>query len=134
MSDQTEEPQGQLTIRTMAMPADTNSAGDIFGGWVLSQMDIAGGIAATEVVQNRVVTVAVEAMSFIAPVKVGDVLCIYCNVGRIGNSSITIKIESWVRRRFMPGRFKVTEGNFIFVSLGDDGEKRTIEPVPVHIE
>ena len=121
------EPQGKLTIRTVAMPADTNPSGDIFGGWVLSQMDIAGGVAATEVVQNRVVTVAVEAMTFIAPVKVGDVLCVYCDVARMGTTSISIRIEAWVRRRFTPGRFKVTEGKFVYVSLGEDGKKQKID-------
>lgn len=127
MSD---EPKGKLTIRTVPMPADTNSSGDIFGGWVLSQMDIAGGIAAAEVVQNRVVTVAVEAMTFIAPIKVGDILCVYCDVGRVGNTSIAIHMEAWVLRRFTPGRAKVTEGTFVYVSLGEDGQKKKIEHRP----
>ena len=74
------EPQGTLTVRTLAMPADTNPAGDIFGGWVMSQMDIAGAIAAVELAQGRVVTVAVEAMTFISPVKVGDILCVYTTI------------------------------------------------------
>ena len=84
------EPKGSLTIRTLAMPADTNPAGDIFGGWVLSQMDIAGSIAAVERVKGRTVTVAVEAMTFIAPVKVGDVLCVYTSIDRVGTTSITV--------------------------------------------
>ena len=122
------EPKGALTIRTLAMPADTNAAGDIFGGWVLSQMDIAGGIAAAERVHGRVVTVAVEAMTFIAPVKTGDVLCVYTTVERIGNTSITIAMEAWARRNRLDDRVKVTDGHFVYVALGDDGRKRPIPP------
>lgn len=122
-----DEPQGALTIRTLAMPADTNPAGDIFGGWVMSQMDIAGAIAAVERVGGRVVTVAVEAMTFIAPVKVGDVLCVYTRVSRVGTTSITVAIEAWARRRSEQGRRdKVTDGHFVYVALGDDGKKRVI--------
>lgn len=122
------EPIGALTIRTLAMPADTNPAGDIFGGWVMSQMDIAGGIAAVERTHGRVVTVAVEAMAFIAPVKVGDILCIYTTVERVGTTSITIGMEAWARRNHIDDRVKVTEGRYIYVSLGEDGQKRRIEP------
>ena len=92
------EPKGALTVRTLAMPADTNPAGDIFGGWVMSQMDIAGAIAAVERAKGRVATVAVEAMTFIAPVKVGDILCVYTSIDRVGTTSITIALEAWVRR------------------------------------
>ena len=120
------EPSGALTIRTLAMPADTNPAGDIFGGWVVSQMDIAGAIAAVEEVRGRVVTVAVEAMSFIAPVKVGDVLCVYCAIDRIGTTSITVAIEAWVRRNRVDDRVKVTAGRFVYVALDEAGNKRTI--------
>lgn len=120
------EPLGQLTIRTMAMPADTNAAGDIFGGWVMSQMDIAGAIAAVERVRGRVVTVAVEAMTFIAPVKVGDVLCVYTTIERLGRTSITVGLEAWVRRHDPDDRKKVTEGRFVYVSLDDNGQKRVI--------
>jgi acyl-CoA thioesterase YciA len=88
------EPQGDLTVRTIAMPADTNANGDIFGGWVMSQMDQAGGIAGVERAQGRVVTVAVDAMHFIRPVRVGDVLCVYTRVERVGRTSMTIKIEA----------------------------------------
>ena len=123
---ETSEPKGALTIRTLAMPADTNPAGDIFGGWVMSQMDIAGAIAAVERAQGRVVTVAVEAMTFIAPVKVGDILCVYTSVERVGNTSITIGLEAWARRNRLDDRVKVTEGRFVYVSLGEDGQKRPI--------
>ena len=120
------EPRGAMTIRTMAMPADTNAAGDIFGGWVMSQMDIAGGIAAVAHVGGRVATVAVEAMSFIAPVRVGDVLCVYTWIDRIGTTSIKVGMEAWTRTRAIPNRTKVTEGHFIYVALTDDGQKRVI--------
>lgn len=122
------EPSGTLTIRTLAMPADTNPAGDIFGGWVMSQMDIAGAIAAVERVKGRVVTVAVEAMTFIAPVKVGDVLCVYCVVERVGTTSVTVAVEAWVRRNRIADRVKVTAGRFVYVALDDAGGKRAIPP------
>jgi acyl-CoA thioesterase YciA len=120
------EPRGALTIRTLAMPADTNPAGDIFGGWVMSQMDMAGAIAAVERAQGRVVTVAVEAMTFIAPVKVGDVLCVYTALERVGTTSLTIAVEAWARRERLADRVKVTDGRFVYVALGADGKKRII--------
>ncbi|SMQ70488.1 (3S)-malyl-CoA thioesterase [Devosia lucknowensis] len=126
MHTDTTEPTGALTIRTLAMPADTNPAGDIFGGWVMSQMDIAGAIAAVERAKGRVVTVAVEGMTFIAPVKVGDVLCVYASVERVGTTSITIGLEAWVRRNRLDDRTKVTEARFVYVSLDDSGQKRAI--------
>jgi acyl-CoA thioesterase YciA len=126
MKDDQTEPQGALTIRTLAMPADTNPAGDIFGGWVMSQMDIAGAIAAVERVGGRVVTVAVEAMTFIAPVKVGDVLCVYTTIERIGTTSVTVEVEAWARRNRVSDRVKVTDGRFVYVALGEDGTKRVV--------
>ena len=106
---QSEQPRGDLTVRTMAMPADTNANGDIFGGWVMSQMDQAGGIAGVERAQGRVVTVAVDAMHFIRPVRVGDVLCVYTRVERVGRTSMTIQVEAWARRFQTQGREKVTQ-------------------------
>jgi acyl-CoA thioesterase YciA len=120
------EPQGTLTVRTLAMPADTNPSGDIFGGWVMSQMDIAGAIAAVERAQGRVVTVAVEAMTFISPVKVGDILCVYTTVERVGTTSITVAVEAWARRNRLADRVKVTDGRFVYVALGEDGQKRAV--------
>ncbi|NMA98009.1 MAG: acyl-CoA thioesterase [Phyllobacteriaceae bacterium] len=128
MIDEQTEPQGELTIRTVAMPADTNPAGDIFGGWVMSQMDIAGSIAAHMRVQGRVATIAVEAMKFISPVKVGDVLCVYTRVERVGTTSIVIAMEAWARRHRLPHRVKVTEARFIYVAIDDNGNKRAIPP------
>ena len=126
MQNDATEPTGALIIRTLAMPADTNPAGDIFGGWVMSQMDIAGAIAAIERVKGRVVTVAVEAMTFIAPVKVGDVLCVYADIERVGTTSITVGLEAWVRRNRLDDRTKVTEARFVYVSLDENGQKRCI--------
>jgi acyl-CoA thioesterase YciA len=93
----------------------------------MSQMDIAGAICAVERVKGRVVTVAVEAMTFIAPVKVGDVLCVYCEVDRIGRTSITVKVEAWVRRNRIAERVQVTHGRFVYVALDDEGRKRKID-------
>jgi len=125
--NQTEEPKGNLTLRTLAMPADVNVNGDIFGGWVLSQMDIASGIVAGQRAQGRVATVAVDAMKFIRPVKVGDVLCVYAWVDRVGRTSMGIGIEAWVLRGRKEGREKVTEGMFTYVAIDDTGRPR---PVP----
>ena len=109
------------------MPADANPNGDIFGGWVLSQMDLAGGIAAGERANGRVVTVAINAMTFIKPVNIGDVLCVYAEVEKTGRTSIAIHLEAWALRRVLGERVKVTEGLFTFVAIDDDGRPR---PVP----
>ena len=129
MSETTSEaaPKGELTTRTVAMPADTNPNGDIFGGWVLSQMDIAGGIAAIARAKGRVATVAVDAMSFLRPVHVGDVLCVYTDVTRVGRTSMTILLEAWVRRGQLDERVKVTEGAFTFVAIDAEGRPRPID-------
>lgn len=108
------------------MPADTNAAGDIFGGWVLSQMDIAAGISAGQRAQGRVVTVALDSMSFIRPVKVGDILGIYTHVCSQGRTSMVIHVEAWVRRDRIGLREKVTEGKFKFVSIDDKGNSTPI--------
>lgn len=121
-----EEPRGDLTVRTMAMPADTNANGDIFGGWVLSQMDQAGGIAGVERARGRVVTIAVDAMTFIRPVKVGDVLCVYTLVEHVGRTSMKIHIEAWSRRFQTGQREKVTVATFTFVAIDDEGRPRAI--------
>ncbi|MCL4109651.1 UNVERIFIED_CONTAM: hypothetical protein GTU68_061908 [Idotea baltica] len=116
----------------MAMPADTNANGDIFGGWIMSQMDIAGAILAKEVARGRTVTIAVDGMKFLRPVKIGDVVSVYGNVSRIGNTSMTLRLTTWVKpgvsRDSSPNtHLKVTEANFTFVAVDDDGKKR---PVP----
>jgi len=122
------EPRGELTVRTIAMPADTNANGDIFGGWVLSQMDQAGGIAGVERARGRVVTIAVEAMTFIRPVRVGDVLCVYTEIESVGRTSMKIHIEAWARRFQSDTREKVTDASFTFVAIDDAGRPRPIPP------
>ena len=124
-----DEPRGELTVRQIAMPADTNANGDIFGGWVLSQMDQAGGIAGVERAQGRVVTIAVEALTFIRPVKVGDVLCVYTQVEKVGRTSMKIHIEAWARRFRTNLREKVTDATFTFVAIDDEGRPRPIPPL-----
>lgn len=119
-------PQGEIAIRTLAMPADTNPAGDIFGGWLMSQMDIAGGVAASKYARGRVATVAVDGMTFHKPVRVGDELTCYTSVTRTGRTSLTLKVEAWVLRRSTWKQEKVTEGLFTFVALDDQGRKRAL--------
>jgi acyl-CoA thioesterase YciA len=120
------EPTGELCIRTLAMPADTNQNGDIFGGWLLSQMDVAGGIRAAKAARSRTVTVSIEAMTFRKPVYVGDVVSVYCSVARIGRTSVTIRVEAWVSRRNESAEILVTDGNFIYVAIDDDGRPQPI--------
>ena len=124
----TELPSGELTLRTLAMPADANAAGDIFGGWVMAQMDLACGIRAAERAGGRVVTAAVKEMSFVAPVKVGDTLCVYTEVTRVGNTSMNLHVEAWAQRYLKHGkRVKVTEAGFVMVALDGDGRPTRIE-------
>ena len=126
MSDSSEQsPSGELTIRTLAMPKDTNPHGDIFGGWVLSQMDIAGGIYTRKHCGQKTVTVAVDAMEFLLPVLVGDVICCYCRTVKIGNTSMTVDVEVWVSRQFEHDRIKVTEGRLTYVAI--DATRRPIK-------
>ena len=127
---------GRLTTRTIAMPSDTNPAGDIFGGWVLSQMDIAAGICAGQRAQGRVVTVALDGMSFIKPVKVGDILGVYTYVKSVGRTSMQIHVEAWVRRDRIGQREKVTEAIFKFVSIDKDGKATPLparEDLPAYV-
>ena len=125
--DESGGPQGELQLRTLAMPADVNVNGDIFGGWVLSQMDIAAGIVAGARARGRVATIAIDAMKFIRPVKVGDVLCIYADVERVGRSSMGIHIEAWVLRDRYGNREKVTEATFTFVAIDELGKPRPVD-------
>jgi acyl-CoA thioesterase YciA len=126
-------PQGDLLLRTLAMPADTNPSGDIFGGWIMSQMDIAGAILVKEITMGRCVTVAVDGFKFLKPVKVGDVVCCYGQVAKIGNTSVSVQLEVWVRPVTRESesscpRFKVTEALFTYVAVDDDGNKRSASP------
>ena len=120
------EPKGKLTTRTLAMPGDANPSGDIFGGWVLSQMDIAAGICAVDRCKGRAVTIAVDAMTFIEPVNVGDVICVYSRIEKEGRTSMSIHLEAWVRRQRMGDRVKVTDGIFTFVSLDENGKPKPL--------
>ena len=124
-------PEGELLLRTSPMPSDTNANGDIFGGWIMSQMDIAGGMMAIETTGGRAVTIAVDAMKFIKPVKVGDVVCCYGTVTRIGNTSVTIRLEVWVKPSFREISidrentfFMVTEASYTYVAIDHEGRKR----------
>ncbi|WP_136795407.1 MULTISPECIES: acyl-CoA thioester hydrolase YciA [Desulfosediminicola] len=132
MTETIEQPSGDMLLRTLAMPADTNPSGDIFGGWIMSQMDMAGGILAKQVAQGRVVTVAVESIHFIKPVYVGDVVCCYGKIIQVGNTSITIDLEVWVRRVSgaeggRDNHYKVTRAAFTYVSVDEKGNKRPIK-------
>lgn len=122
----TAAPRGELTVRISAMPADTNANGDIFGGWVMARMDQAGGIAAVERARGRVVTIAVDAMTFIRPVRVGDVLEVYSAIESIGRTSMKVHVEAWAQRFKTHTREKVTDATFTFVHIGDDGRPRPI--------
>jgi acyl-CoA thioesterase YciA len=122
------DPLGELCIRTLAMPADTNQNGDIFGGWLLSQMDLAGGVFASKITKSRTVTVAIEAMNFRKPVFVGDLVSVHGNLVRVGKTSITIHLEAWVMRRKEMQSILVTDGNFTYVSIDDQGHPQAIAP------
>ncbi|RCU49282.1 MULTISPECIES: acyl-CoA thioester hydrolase YciA [Corallincola] len=132
MSEICPVPQGSLILRTLAMPADTNVNGDIFGGWIMSQMDIAGGILAKEIARCRTVTVAVNSIKFIQPVKVGDIVGCYGSVVKIGNTSLTLNLEVWIEPilRATDGdcaHIKVTEADFTYVAIDNDGQKKVID-------
>ena len=121
-----DEPTGDLTIRQLAMPADTNANGDIFGGWLLGQMDLGGGIFASKIAQSRTVTVAIDAMNFRKAVFVGDVVSVNATLVRIGKTSITVHLEAWVLRRNESHSILVTDGNFTYVSIDEQGRKQLI--------
>jgi acyl-CoA thioesterase YciA len=122
------EPRGQLAIRTVAMPADTNPSGNIFGGWVVSQMDLAGATVCRKLTSNTVVTVAIEAMEFIQPIHVGDFVCCYAEVVKTGTTSMTVNIETWAVPAGSDQRHQVTEGVFIYVSVD-----KSFKPTPLDV-
>ena len=119
-------PQGELAARTLAMPADINPSGDIFGGWIMAQMDAAGAITATRWAQGRTVTAAVTDMAFLHPVKIGDVVCCYTDPVREGRTSLTQRVEVWVLRQGKGERVKVTSAEFTFVALDESGKPRPV--------
>ena len=128
MPDEPSRPLGEPALRAIAMPADTNPAGDIFGGWLLSQMDLAAGTTAHHRVHGRVVTVAIEAMTFHRPVKVGDEVSCYTEITKVGRTSLTICVQAWRRPSLGGPQVKVTEGVFTYVAIGPDGRPRPVPP------
>ena len=121
-------PDGDLTLQTVAFPKDTNSGGDVFGGWVISQMDIAAGTTAAQRAKGRCSTVAIEAMRFHAPINVGDLVSVYTQIVKTGRTSITMHVETWVRRQRTGELLMVTEGDFTFVAIQASGVKRELPP------
>jgi acyl-CoA thioesterase YciA len=120
-------PAGEPAIRTIAMPADANANGDIFGGWLMAQMDLAAAVAAKREARGRVATVAVDAMEFHKPVLIGDLLSCYATIERIGRTSMTIRVESWTER--WTGELeKVTAATFTYVAIDDEGRPRPVHP------
>ena len=121
------EPSGELVIRTIAMPADTNANGDIFGGWLMSQMDLGAAIVAKNLSRSRVTTVAVDGMVFLNPVFVGDIVNCHAKLLKVGRTSMKIDVEAWVQRGKDGTLLRVTEGVFTYVAIDDTGR-----PHPVH--
>lgn len=120
------EPRGEITIQTLAMPADTNANGDIFGGWLVSQMDLAAGVLAKKLALGRVATVAINSMSFLRPVHVGDVVSCHVELIKQGRTSMTIAVEVWAQPAISQELYQVTEGSFVFVAIDKEGKPRPI--------
>lgn len=127
MAIKDDQPDQNPTIRTIAMPADTNPSGDIFGGWLMSQMDLAAGSVAALTSHGRSATIAVEGMKFLRPVKVGDEVSMYAELLNVGNSSMNIRVEAWRRERHQESSEKVTEATFTFVALDENGKARAVK-------
>jgi len=120
------EPRGEITIQTLAMPADTNANGDIFGGWLVSQMDLAGGVLAKKIARGRVATVAIHTMTFLKPVHVGDMISCYVELIKLGSTSITVAVEVWTETLATGEKNRVTEGTFIFVAIDEQRKPRQV--------
>jgi acyl-CoA thioesterase YciA len=129
MTNNSPAPRGELSLRTVAMPADTNPAGDIFGGWIMSLMDLAAGVAAGTRARGRVATAAVSNLSFLQPVKVGDVVCVYTEILKEGRTSLTVGVEAYVLRRNQGERVRVTASEFVLVAVDEKGVPRPLPPV-----
>ena len=125
-SDATQPPGGEPALRTLAMPADANPNGDIFGGWVLAQMDLGGAVPAAERAAGRIATVAIDAMRFHRPVYIGDLVSCYSEIAKVGTTSITVHVEVWARRHRIDEVVKVTEGTFVYVAIDEDGRPRAV--------
>ena len=124
----TTEPKGELAIQVVAMPKDTNPTGDVFGGWLISQMDLAGIVFCRKIAKGSVVTISIESITFKETVFVGDTLCCYVSLVKIGRTSITTQIEAYVSRDFEDTRIKVTEGEFKYVKLDENRKPTPINP------
>jgi acyl-CoA thioesterase YciA len=122
------QPRGELSLRMVAMPADTNANGDIFGGWIMSLMDLAAGTAAAARAKGRTATAAVSHLSFLLPVKVGDVVCVYTEVVRVGRTSMSLAVEAWALPRGLGDRHKVTAAEFVMVAVDAAGKPRPVPP------
>ena len=123
-------PEGRPAIRTIAMPADTNPAGDIFGGWLMAQMDLAAGNVAAMTARGRSATIAVEGMTFHRPVKVGDEVSLFAELESIGRTSMKIHVEAWRRERHRDDCERVTDATFTFVALDADARPRPVRREP----
>ncbi len=121
------QPRGELTLQTIAMPRDVNANGDIFGGWLVSQMDIACGIISSRRAKGRTATVAINSMTFLRPVPVGSIVSCYCKILEVGRSSIKIAGEVWINQETNNEPTKVTEGEFIFVAIDSEGKTRSVD-------
>ncbi|HAU0827905.1 TPA: acyl-CoA thioesterase [Legionella pneumophila] len=119
-------PKGELTIQTLAMPLNTNANGDIFGGWIVSQMDLAAGVLAKRISHGRVATVAINSMTFLKPVHVGDVVSCHVELVKVGNTSMTIRVEVWAYSSIKMEKYQVTEGIFVFVAIDENGKPRQV--------
>ncbi len=119
-------PQGEIMIQTLAMPRDTNPNGDVFGGWIVSQMDLAAGVMAKKISSGRVVTVAIHSMSFLRPVHVGDIVICHVNLEKQGVTSLTLGVEVWVEKPGCSEKYRVTQGTFVFVAVDSQGKPRKI--------
>ncbi|MFD1803423.1 acyl-CoA thioester hydrolase YciA [Mixta tenebrionis] len=135
--DNDRKPQGEMVLRTLAMPADTNANGDIFGGWLMSQMDIGGAILAKEIAEGRVVTVRVDGMTFLKPVAVGDVVSCHARCIRTGSSSMTINVEVWIKKvssEPLGQRYCTTEASFVYVAVDAEGKSRPLPDGKSHFQ
>ncbi len=129
MNEKHKQPTGEMVLRTLAMPADTNANGDIFGGWLMSQMDMGGAILAKEIAEGRVVTVRVDGMSFLKPVAVADVVSCHAHCLRTGNSSMTINVEVWIKKvssEPIGQTYCATEAVFVYVAVDNSGKSRPL--------
>lgn len=122
----TRTPKGELTLQTLAMPMNTNANGDIFGGWIVSQMDLAVGILSKKISKGRITTVAINTMTFLKPVRVGDIISCYADLIKVGNTSMTIAVEVWVMPIDHHEHYQVTEGIFVSVAIDEHGKPRQV--------